>query len=414
MDGTNGIVGTLALAALVAAAAPAGGREIEDILHDKGILTDTEATEAKAAREKTPAAAGPALPEWIAKTKFSGDLRVRNESFFLEGTPDRVRQRFRLRFGAKVDPTSETEVGFQLATGTPGDPISNNQSFDDTFTFKNIDLTNAYLKIRPSGTFGWPRPYVTLWGGKFLTPTWHPTRLQFDGDLAPEGFFETFQPVAAETGTLRGLQLNLGQWVFEEVSSRGDGALFAFQGVGTFQLGPAVSATLGLGDFLYQKPSLIAAKRNSNPELAITNRVRLSDGRVVGGRRIDPAKEKDAEGNPVRLFGGYVKNTEARGDDTGFQLGFGIGPAKDPGDANLVYAYQRLETDAVVSTFTDSDFGRDGGTNSKGHILQLNVLPPLRGLQFTSTTFFVEPVRNVAGRSPKTEVRWQVDVVAKF
>ena len=47
-----------------------------------------------------------------------------------------------------------------------------------------------------------------------------------------------------------------------------------------------------------------------------------------------------------------------------------IGNNKDQGDYFFTYAYQYLETDAVISAFSDSDFGRNGGTNTKAHILQ--------------------------------------------
>ncbi len=117
---------------------------------------------------------------------------------------------------------------------------------------------------------------------------------------------------------------------------------------------------------------------------------------------------------PLKVFGDYAKNTEAKGgDDTGFQVGAGFGSAKDPGDLNFSYAYQRLETDAVVSAFTDSDFGHDGGTNTKGHILQVNYVLR-KGLLFTSTAWIDEPIRNVSGRNSNTDYRWQVDLLAKF
>ncbi|MGH7818752.1 MAG: putative porin [Candidatus Binatia bacterium] len=438
-----------ALGLVLAAAATTSARDLEDILKEKGVITDTEAMEGKAAKEQSSAPALPPLPDWVTKAKFSGDVRIRNESFFRKGDPDRVRQRFRLRFGAKVTPTNESEIGLRIASGTPGDPISNNQSFDDAFTFKNIDITNAYLKIAPAATLGWARPYLTLMGGKFDTPTWHPTKLHFDSDLTPEGFFETINAVQASSGMLRTLQLNLGQWILEELSSDGDSALFTFQGLTNLALSESVALTLAVGNFLYQKPSTVAAERNGNGELTITNTVLLSDGTVVGGRTVDPAEEGpngdglDANGEPIeivafandfnifdagadlnvrtgsprwplRVFGQYVMNTEASSDDTGYQAGAGIGPIKDPGDVNFTYAYQRLETDAVVSAFSDSDFGRDGGTNTEGHILQLNYMLPMKGLQFTSTAWIVEPVRSVSGRSSETEYRWQVDLIGKF
>jgi hypothetical protein len=437
----------LSLVAMLAGAAAA--RELEDILEEKGVITDTEAMEGKAAKEKKGVELPP-LPDWLNKVKFSGDVRVRNEAFFREDDPDRIRQRFRLRFGAKITPTSESELGLRIASGTTSDPISNNQTFTDTFTFKTVAITNAYLKVLPAGTLGFSRSYFTLMGGKFDVPTFHPTRLQFDGDLTPEGFFEAVNLVQSADAPLRALQLNLGQYVFNENSKRGDSALFAFQGLTTFAPTDIVVVNLAVGDFRYQKESTIAAARNKNADLAITNTVDLSDGTRVGGTKIDPAKAgpgkdgKDAQGRPititrfasdfnvieaggdvnvrtpsprwpVRGFGNWLLNTEATGsEDTGWQFGAAIGPAKDPGDVSFSYAYQRLETDAVVSAFSDSDFGRDGGTNTEGHILQLSYMLPLKGLQLMSTAWITEPIRNVSGRNDHTDYRWQVDLIGKF
>ncbi|MGH7804089.1 MAG: putative porin, partial [Candidatus Binatia bacterium] len=113
---------------------------------------------------------------------------------------------------------------------------------------------------------------------------------------------------------------------------------------------------------------------------------------------------------PLKVFGHYLVNTEADDDDTGFQFGAGIGNSKDPGDINFTYAYQRLETDAVLSTFSDSDFGFDGGTNREGHILQLSYMF-MKNLQFVSTAWFVEPID---GGNDNLQKRWQVDMIAKF
>src|SRR6266542_2147805 len=54
----------------------------------------------------------------------------------------------------------------------------------------------------------------------------------------------------------------------------------------------------------------------------------------------------------------------------GYQGGFTLGLYKDPGDFAFTYAYESLQTDAVISAFTNSDFGQFGGTNAKANILQ--------------------------------------------
>lgn len=449
-------------AAVLLASSSVGARDLEDILKDKKVIDAGEANEVKAAKEKAQAPSLPQLPDWISKVTLNGDVRIRNEAFFRKGDPDRDRDRFRLRFGAKAKPNDETEVGIRLASGASSDPISNNQTFTDTFSFKSINIANAYVKLSPASSFGWTRPYFSVMGGKFDVPTYIATNLLFDRDLTPEGFFETFKPVESTDGVLRGLSLNLGQWIYQENANTGEGIVYAFQGLANLALGGGVFANLGLGDYKFDKASTIAGARNKNTDLNITNFVRLSDGTIVGGRRIDPTKfgpkkdgfaapTTDMDGKvvpgkaititgftsdfnvlnfggdvtiatgmpawPVKVFGDYIINTDAKGaggsDDTGYQVGAGIGGEKDPGDFNFTYAYQHLETDAAISAFTDSDFGRDGGTNTEAHMLKVTYVL-VKNLSLVSTAWIDEPINAVSGRNSDTDYRWQFDVIAKF
>jgi hypothetical protein len=70
---------------------------------------------------------------------------------------------------------------------------------------------------------------------------------------------------------------------------------------------------------------------------------------------------------PVSIFGNYVKNTVATtSEDTGWLIGGKLNKAKDPGSWQLAYNYRRVEADAVLGVFSDSDF-IGGGTDGKGH-----------------------------------------------
>jgi hypothetical protein len=440
-----------ALLAWLVMASSASARTLAEILEDKGVISHQEAAEAEKSKPPPPASQPAALPEWVRWLTPFGDVAVRNESGFRKGDPDRVRQRFRLRFGVNVRPSDELEVAFKIASGNPDNPISNFQTFTDDFTFKDINISNAYIRLTPSKSIGLQRPWVTLLGGKFDVPFYLPptqSRLVYDRDLTPEGFAEALKVVESKDGFVRGLTLNLGQWIFQENTDTGDAAIYAFQGVGSFAVGD-VQWNLGIADYQYVKPSSIAVARNGNTALIITNTVTLSDGTVVGGKLVNPATAGpnqdglDAEGNPItivklndafndfnvatdltiptgwerwpfRLFGDYVVNTAAsNGQDQGFEVGTFVGGNKDSGDAWFSYAYEWLETDAVISAFTESELGRDGGTNNKGHVLQLGYVLT-RNLSTLSTAYIVEPLRDVAGRNPSTDVRWQVDLHAKF
>jgi energy-coupling factor transporter ATP-binding protein EcfA2 len=318
------------------------------------------------------------------------------------------------------------------------------------------------LDVPDEGSIHYDRPWVTLMGGKFDQPFYvppTPNQLVFDPDLTPEGFFESLKVVDAKEGLLRTVALNLGQFIFQENSNTGEAAIYGFQGIGTAALGDALW-TVGVADYHYNDPSSIAVARNTNNQLNITNFVTLSDGEVIGGLPVDPSKAGPNKNGmtaptvdpvtgetipgkpititkfnsafndldvgtdvliptgmpafPLRVFGDFVKNTEASGgDDQGYQGGVTIGASKDPGDFFFTYAYEYLETDAVVSAFTNSDFGRNGGTNTKAHILQTGYTLT-KNLSFLSTAWIDKPVQDVSGRNSNTDVRWQVDAIAKF
>ncbi len=72
---------------------------------------------------------------------------------------------------------------------------------------------------------------------------------------------------------------------------------------------------------------------------------------------------------PFKVFADFVQNSDASTEDSGLAFGAAIGKAGDPGTWQASWAYQDLEADAVISTFTDSDFG-GGGTDNKGHVLK--------------------------------------------
>jgi hypothetical protein len=118
---------------------------------------------------------------------------------------------------------------------------------------------------------------------------------------------------------------------------------------------------------------------------------------------------------PVRLYGDYVINTDARDSlpNQGYEGGFTFGLSRDPCDAWFSYAYERLETDAVVSAFTNSDTGPIGGTNVKGHVLQAGYVLT-KNLSLLSTAWITEPVDDTGISNTNTAYRWQVDVVGKF
>src|SRR5262245_36619397 len=155
-----------------------------------------------------------ALPEWVRRIRFNGDIRVRGQgdsfapdnvtNFYLDiakvnaaggitragpaalinTTEDRQRLRARLRLGL------ETELGYgwtaalRLATGTLTDPVSTNQTLGNYGGRYTIGVDQAYLRWTGQSSVG--RQQLAITGGRMPNP-WLSTDLIWDQDLMFEG-----------------------------------------------------------------------------------------------------------------------------------------------------------------------------------------------------------------------------------
>ena len=105
-----------------------------DKLVQKGILSVKEANELREEADKNfkeSYTVKTGMPDWVNQLKFSGDVRLRYESFMsdagLEDTPggplneftDRNRWRYRLRFGATVTMFDNLEAGLRFTSSEP-------------------------------------------------------------------------------------------------------------------------------------------------------------------------------------------------------------------------------------------------------------------------------------------------------
>lgn len=158
---------------------------------------DARLTRVEEASKKT----AEALGKQLGSITFSGDIRLRYESFYGQqnsladsgnssvlGNPlsTRQRQRLRLRFGVRGTIGKEFEWGLRLATGAYPDVISSNQTLTDFFSRKPFALDQAYITYKPTAL-----PGFQIQGGKFDAP-WTRTELTFDNDINPEGLNESY------------------------------------------------------------------------------------------------------------------------------------------------------------------------------------------------------------------------------
>jgi len=137
----------------------------------------------------------------IGPLKFSGDIRLRSESFFglsnilaSGGTPGalgndlspRHRMRLRARLAVRGTIGEEFDWGLRLATGGFADNISTNQTLTDFFNRKPFALDQAFITYRPRRV-----PGLRLQGGRF-EPPWTFTEMTIDSDLQVEGLNESY------------------------------------------------------------------------------------------------------------------------------------------------------------------------------------------------------------------------------
>ncbi|HEY3516699.1 MAG TPA: putative porin, partial [Gammaproteobacteria bacterium] len=288
--------------------------------------------------------------------RFSGDLRYRHETINEEGEAGRQRQRIRARFGVTADVAENVRVGLTLATGGD-DPISANQSLDTGFSRKPIGVDRAF--------FSWAATdELTFTGGKMANPFYRPGNhhLIYDNDLNPEG-------LALRYARGNWFASYAGLWV-EERGAADDSILLGGQFGYRRSLDEGARLTVGASYYDYLQTQGQTPFWNGE---AVGNRVDvagnyLNDFNLVelfGDLTFKPGER------PVTVFADYVVNTEADEVDTGFALGASLGEVTRAGTWRVGYVYQELQADAVIGTFTDSDWA-GGGTDGKGHVVEFN------------------------------------------
>ncbi|MBM4257169.1 MAG: hypothetical protein FJ147_14875 [Deltaproteobacteria bacterium] len=387
--------------------------------------------------------------DWLNRFTFSGDVRVRMEGFYQDqgrNANARTRERFRLRFGAQMKINDELLAGLQLASGDLNDPISTNETLTNTFARKPISINQAYITLTPKESIGlgdWTWNPISITAGKFSNQFFRPravmiSELIFDDDLVSEGLHETFTLYEGSEGLLRRFQLNAGQWMFRETARAADGWMIGGQAVAALQLLPSTRLTVALADYYFSKEDLIAQARNGNSALKVTNSVILRDGTIVrGGSSLTPGTGNKQFNRflggfnvlngslqldyntgyakwPLVFIADFAHNTDAkRGNDLAIWAGASLGQTRNPGDWAFSVAWARTETDALLSAFSYSDFGRDGGTNVQGPFVKVDYMLFPR-LTISAKNHFISFIDRPKGESNSTLHRFQLDAQVAF
>ncbi|MDA0836223.1 MAG: putative porin [Planctomycetota bacterium] len=347
------------------------------------------------------------MPKWLDGLTIKGDIRVRYEGFDEDNAKQRNRARVRARLGLEKKWDNGVKAGVKLATGSTGDPISTNQTFEGAAN-KNFNLDRAYVGWNPEFA-----EWLTVTGGRHENLL-EGTNMVWDGDLNFEGVTEQAELNFSED--LRAF-VNFGQYVLGESSGGTDSLLWAWQaGVG-FSMTDVLGTVLAVGFYNYQ--NLAAAgdnglneqatdAGNSGAAGALTFEYRIID--IVSKWKLEVAEM------PLGIWFNYAINTASDAgavqltEDTAWGVGAKLGKAKKKGSWDLSLSYKQIEADAVVAAFNDSDFL---GTNREG-ITVGGKYQVLDNMSVGLTVISSEVLDTTFNSAENDYTRWQLDCIVKF
>jgi len=233
-----------------------------------------------------------AIPGWLDRIQWEGDLRLRYQGEQFDSTnadaqayvnsacvgsvtrsgelsnpdcgtatgntrKDRDRYRLRARLGLLAKLSESWSGGLRLTTGTTTDRVSTNQTLGQDWNKYTLVVDRAYLKYDPA-------EWLSITGGRIPNP-WFSTDLVWDDDLNFEGLAATFKPVLANN-TVKPF-LTLGAFpVREERPPVADGRWFmGVQGGTQWDFSSSTRLKVGLAWFDYRNIEGRVEPLNSEP-----------------------------------------------------------------------------------------------------------------------------------------------------
>lgn len=446
------------------AAAPSGAQE-PDREQDKSVLEGeveamadaTNELQKKVAQMQTAAAASQRSTEGklraLGNFSFSGDLRLRAETFTGNRPPlgtltqDRFRGRYRLRFNVGARLTDELSGGLTVASGDANDPVSTNQSFSAFFTRKFFAIDRAFLSYKPKWFTSALRGNLDLTGGKYAY-TWYRTPLTFDNDLNPEGVSQSlswsFKDFPLERITLVGVQ----NFLAESGSGR-DTTMFGGQVHLAWKLSDSIRVSTYGGFFDFRNADAVRAALNNVTVAGCTPQAPATSctvpGTALGGNPntnsasssryasrfgyVDTTFRVDIKTPfarfPVLAQFNFVSNTRActnpgvvpttpcnPRDREAYLAEISFGRLQERNDLQFGYGYFRIEREAVLAAFNESDLRQ--ATNLAQNRVTVG-WQSYRNVQLVATGWFGRQL--VTAATPTKEDilrRLQFDLIYRF
>jgi hypothetical protein len=416
----------IAAAAPVWATEPGVVEEVLAILHERGLVDESEyqrlrARQAAWARNQT---AGPEIT-------WHGDFRARFEQFWFDRDPlgvergNRSRARYRLRLGATVDVNPHISATFRLASGGASRSANQTLGVGDDFDPDGLYIDRAHLDLAA------PESWLTFGGsarlriGKMGVPfRWKqgPDSMLWDRDLSPEGV-----SLAWSSDDLGGVRAyaRAAYLVLDENSRARDPHVLGLQGGASFEPGEGWVVGGRMSHYWWRSLDADFLDRSA----ASGNlRFGLNDS-GEGGNGISAtelaayARWSGVAGWPLLLYGHVVRNHDASDspahpgasdEDLGFGFGAELGDKRHL--AKLHLGYFRLQANAWPSRFVDSPL-LAGRSNQQVVVVQA-LREVLAGTDLKVSLFFGEPLERGSAfsnsLSDSDRVLLQTDLVVRF
>ncbi|MYE89650.1 hypothetical protein F4X33_11710 [Candidatus Poribacteria bacterium] len=332
---------------------------------------------------------------------FSADARFRQEGIFRDGSPNRYRYRIRLRMGGHFPVHSKVNLSFRMVTGATDDPTTGNVDLDNYFSKKGFNLDRLFLRYMPNQS-------LTITMGKFPNP-FEGVELVFHNDVQLEGAAQQLR--VKDVGFIDRVQLNLGQFVLDEIKSGSDTNLFAGQlfAEGFHFKGLSFGATL----YEYRNEDNIAqaveegrlggGDTNTRIGAGTGTSTYLSEFRTIEGL----AKYEFAIASvPLWLLSSYAQNLLADLNDKAYWAEVGAGPISHLSQLRVLYHYVWVERESMISNYNNADIFNP---NTHGHALKF-VLPLEKNISIEVLYFIAKNIIADSANPYQHKTRLQLKV----
>jgi hypothetical protein len=334
----------------------------------------------------------------------AGGAAAAGEDVFLNSTEDITRGQVRVRLGLKANVADRFTVVTRLATGNDVDPTTRNQRLGTYNRPFDVFFDLAYGEWRPADP--WESQSFSLRAGRLVNP-FYATNLLFDDDLTFDGLALSYRGELTDGGPE--LFVNLGgftllaeepnlidggsndkSWWGSQVGIDFDvsgnlgvvfaGAYYDFVNVvGERNDFNSTSRDWTAPEFIAKGNTVFDIRNDLDPDtqlFALASEFELLNAMV----------EFDYAGfDPVHIVlrGDYVQNIGFDSGDVRERVGIDVAERnsgwftqlevghpkmRNAGDWQVFTGYKRVERDAVLDSFTDSDF-HAGGTDAKGWLI---------------------------------------------